>query len=409
MSRRPSIDSEIRGDYKRVATETGNVVLSGSTTIASAVETSSGVSRRKPEGWIPPTSYSYTRSVRKKRTGHLRHEAWRANGQVQVDYTETGVVGRANDFDVMSRCFNPSSSQLIAELSRMENKALIQARTKMKAGDINLGVAFAERNETARLLAGTADRLVRSYRDLRRGRWREAAAHLGYRRTKRPNGSIPQQWLEYQYGWRPLLGDVHGAVDALTRHPSTNWIVSGVGVERQEIDVTRDESLGDRFYWPSTCTARGWYGAHVRIDAVPANDLVRAFADLGLTNPALVGWELVPFSFVVDWMLPVGSFLESLDAMLGYGPAWSSSSTFVKTSHRVTTLKGSYTRPSGTIRSGRCSGYDSGAYWEYVRLRRQARSGVPIPVFPPLKDPRSLNRMATSLSLMAQVFGGRRR
>lgn len=32
---------------------------------------------------------------------------------------------------------------------------------------------------------------------------------------------------------------------------------------------------------------------------------------LGLTNPASIAWELVPFSFVVDWFGTVGEFLAS--------------------------------------------------------------------------------------------------
>jgi hypothetical protein len=47
-------------------------------------------------------------------------------------------------------------------------------------------------------------------------------------------------------------------------------------------------------------------------------DSVRNVSALGLTNPALVGWELVPFSFVVDWFTPIGSWLESLTAFEGY-------------------------------------------------------------------------------------------
>jgi hypothetical protein len=38
---------------------------------------------------------------------------------------------------------------------------------------------------------------------------------------------------------------------------------------------------------------------------------------LGLTNPLAIAWELVPFSFVLDWLVPVGTWLQSLDATLG--------------------------------------------------------------------------------------------
>jgi hypothetical protein len=37
----------------------------------------------------------------------------------------------------------------------------------------------------------------------------------------------------------------------------------------------------------------------------------------GLLNPALLYWELMPYSFVVDWFIPVGDVLASLTAGLG--------------------------------------------------------------------------------------------
>jgi hypothetical protein len=38
---------------------------------------------------------------------------------------------------------------------------------------------------------------------------------------------------------------------------------------------------------------------------------------MGLVNPLSIAWEVVPFSFVVDWFLPVGNFLENLTSLAG--------------------------------------------------------------------------------------------
>jgi len=39
-----------------------------------------------------------------------------------------------------------------------------------------------------------------------------------------------------------------------------------------------------------------------------------------LTNPALVAWELVPFSFVADWFVPIGSWLTAIAPLIGITP-----------------------------------------------------------------------------------------
>lgn len=47
------------------------------------------------------------------------------------------------------------------------------------------------------------------------------------------------------------------------------------------------------------------------------NPGLRQLNGLGLLNPALLWWELLPYSFVVDWFLPVGDVLTSLTAGIG--------------------------------------------------------------------------------------------
>lgn len=41
------------------------------------------------------------------------------------------------------------------------------------------------------------------------------------------------------------------------------------------------------------------------------------FNQLGLVNPAYVLWDAVPFSFVADWFLPVGRYLQSYSDWVG--------------------------------------------------------------------------------------------
>jgi hypothetical protein len=37
--------------------------------------------------------------------------------------------------------------------------------------------------------------------------------------------------------------------------------------------------------------------------------------NLGLTDPLSVAWELIPYSFVVDWFVPIGTYLDNLNAI----------------------------------------------------------------------------------------------
>lgn len=40
-------------------------------------------------------------------------------------------------------------------------------------------------------------------------------------------------------------------------------------------------------------------------------------SSLGLTNPAFVIWDMIPYSHVIDWGIGVGNYLNNLDALAG--------------------------------------------------------------------------------------------
>ena len=41
-------------------------------------------------------------------------------------------------------------------------------------------------------------------------------------------------------------------------------------------------------------------------------------SSVGLINPVELAWELLPYSFVVDWFLPIGPWISALTADVGF-------------------------------------------------------------------------------------------
>jgi hypothetical protein len=251
------------------------------------------------------------------------------------------------------------------------------------------------------MLGTNAIAMAKAMRALRRGDWNSALKALGLSRRGEPRSkSIPKRWLELQYGWNPLLSDVYGACDALQQRDTSAWMVTGKGSYSEKSSLSKD--CGS-FLSRCDTHVQSRMGAYVRIDAEPTNGLAGTFTALGLTNPLLIAWELFPFSFVVDWALPIGSWLDSLDAMLGYGPTWCSTSTI---------CRGNWvSKHRGTIRENGPYVETTSGSWEsrreIVRLNRTVSQSVPLPTLPRFKDPRSLTHMANGLSLLALAFRGR--
>lgn len=370
----------------------------------SASETQSGTTRRKPStGWISPTAYNFLGIYISRAYGNSDVQS---TGLVSNGTRYNGVVGGSGGRFNSLNHFNEIVLETEVRGDKgLRNKALIAARNNLKSTDINLGVAFGERKQTARLIGDTASRLGKSIRHLKSGRIRKAMDELGISSRKRePRGSnVPSKWLEMQYGWKPLLSDVYGAADALSKHPRDHWRVTAkatrsmnesYSMRREPIGVTGPTSNFDAF----AGRAEVFTSVFARIDAVPRNEALISLASAGVTNPLLVAWELVPFSFVVDWFLPIGGWVESLDAMLGYEQGYYSSSLYIRAEWKEEGLTRRW--PSGAKVANLFEGTKL-----LVEVDRDVSNGIPLPRLPRFKDPRSLGHMANGLALLSQVFG----
>lgn len=130
-------------------------------------------------------------------------------------------------------------------------------------------------------------------------------------------------WLEVQYGWKPLLSDIYGAASDLAAKDSQDSQRYNVTVKatRSSADKYRDvlhvqDSIGSNVTLKRSRNTS--FDAFIRLDYTMDNPYLHTLAQKGFTNPLSVAWELVPYSFVVDWFLPIGNYLEQLDADSGF-------------------------------------------------------------------------------------------
>jgi hypothetical protein len=149
-----------------------------------------------------------------------------------------------------------------------------------------------------------------------RGRYAKGRNPLRDGRTSLPDqvrsGSkdLSNLWLEYHFGWAPLVDDIGTAIRVLASNPPAQ-LVRATGSARASIYDIKGQSS-----WSTIVDLR--VGACIGAEVYIQNSNLALANQLGLVNPATVAWELVPFSFLVDWFIPVGKFLESWTDMLGY-------------------------------------------------------------------------------------------
>jgi hypothetical protein len=174
--------------------------------------------------------------------------------------------------------------------------------------------------------------ILKGLRALKQGKLGDAASYLakgqpprsGYRKKKgskrKQRGSsvaLPadrreakdwaNNYLEFHFGWSPMLKDIYDACEVLSQDfpPS---LVTGTGGSK----------FATNNYVNNTRTIRtGTVRVKVRARVRVTNPNLLLASKLGLVNPLSVAWELVPFSFVVDWFVNVGDFLGSFTDLLG--------------------------------------------------------------------------------------------
>jgi len=323
------------------------------------------------------------------------------------NYT-TGVIDSGSCVSFVANSFSPAQ---ISESDDLCNQKLL---AKVKGSTVNMGVVWGERQKTIDLVTNTITNVAGAYGDLRRGDFMGAARHLGVAGRKRANSrfntnyaknkakALGSGWLELQYGWKPLLTDVFGAVEELANQQASPHIMQVTSRQVREEDIRFSSLSTVSPSYRATVLITGRRSLIIRKGVTffrkpgAPQDLPR----LGITNPAVVAWELVPFSFVVDWFLPIGNWLETLDATLGI--------EFLSgyTSVLQSCYMNGFRTQSGVSGLTENLGYQR-SLTRYVDMRRTILNSFPNVGIPHFKNPVSTGHMWNAMALLSQQFGRR--
>lgn len=196
-----------------------------------------------------------------------------------VMHNPTGITGS------FVSCFGAPDYSIVVdpnETLRLYGRLFAQ----IKGHDFSPGVSLGEMNETCGMLGSASKALAKG------------VSQLGSRfRHVVPSSA----WLAAVYGWAPLWGDLHAGAEFFAsafnkprkRRYSASLTTKGVAVSAS----------------PSNWVASGTASRRVAIVAHVSEDGTN-LAYLGVLNPLEVAWELTPYSFVADWFIPFGSWLQ---------------------------------------------------------------------------------------------------
>lgn len=344
-----------------------------------------------PLRWRPPTNYTADYFLADDWKGYRERRGYFA-GQLQEVNRLSGVLNANGNLGLYRRSI---PDDLLNFPSALTDQAIVSCLLKARDQKVNLAVTLAEAPKAVALISERVSQLYRSYHQFRRGNLKAAVSILGVGGVKSKKNA--KTWLELQYGWMPLLQDIHGTYEEVTRQARTNGLLFKVtSTKSNKVDSILDYSDTGR---QEILTVKGVHSAKVCLWYTVTYESLQAASRVGLTNPLEIAWELTPWSFVVDWLIPVGDLLGTLTATSGL--------TFKSgTSTRYTKID--------MIGTAKFLGYSQG-YWEYnqkgeatcaiqrMKMQRTVLHSSPIPGFY-IKNPFSVSHGLNALALLRSLF-----
>lgn len=276
---------------------------------------------------------------------------------------------------------------------------------QLQGSDFNMSVFLGEGHQTLGMLADTAIRVRKAISHARRldvlgaarslfeGTNRQPLRRHDWRLNKPGATSAHNSanlWLELQYGWKPLLNDAYGMAQSLAHAMLTPFTQTYRANVRRE---TSRSASAINFEWTYSCDVYRMMRRSL-IAKISEDENSGAAARLGLLDPELVAWELLPFSFVADWFIPIGQWME-MRAKAGrlHG-------TFITSDKQI-----------GFVANVERSGIPLEDFYCQVRFDRTISTTlkVPMPSFKPLDKVASWQHCANAVALATQMFLPRKR
>lgn len=274
----------------------------GSTTYGSFINTTSAEDYSSFDGWNTPNFH------KRKAAGELLPQTpfeclvYKSTlGTCEYDIKDNGNVRRhhepSSSFDnykLTAAHFSPVG-KVASYLAGMDPQVYVQAAAdRIATSGADLLTFIAEFTQLRSQFSGLIKRFQSQV-----SKYEVPSTKRGVVRNIK---QLSNDWLEGRFGWRTLAFDMEDFMDAYFRmkvEERKRWSQRS-GTRRQWTTTT--DSAYNGTYFTSTMRV---------IDEISVSVRGSVVADIGVANlqlnPFKTAWELVPFSFVVDWFITVGS------------------------------------------------------------------------------------------------------
>lgn len=282
--------------------------------------------RRREAGELfcnPLTSIAYaaTGPSASRITGSLqfrpkRSEPWSVFGKYSFDQPRF-IVRNEAEYDSSMIVSRMASLMSGIETFSSNDKDLLnsQVDAEIGSGMAQLYVTLAEGKKTVSMIVEACRLLRKTLAEVRRDlnlRRRMLRTVMG---RKLLLDEASKRWLEGRYGWRPFIFDIMSMIEAAKSRP-----VRFTARAKDVRSGTISQYNGTMSLYIG-CGATGMHVDGTLYRRLRVGSTVDYHVDLGLDALSFglfdilgTGWELIPYSFVIDWFINLGDQLQALQA-----------------------------------------------------------------------------------------------
>jgi len=341
---------------------------------------------------VDPTPGSFVHTVQERMKGNI----WRTS--LVAPFNKIFITGPEGGYSNYGQGI-PHPDLDGTESNNLQNKALERLYKKMSTrnGAVSEGVDVSVDIGESRESVAMVRKAVKSASQVV-----TVAKEVGKRVFKQGKvvGELANAWLAYSYGWKPLLDDIHELAE-FTSVYYKEFTFRGTATAVKEhhvvgVDTGWPTSIPIRTESKGFSSKRILYSVTCSVDDQTAFDLSR----LTSLDPKRIAWELLPLSFVLDWFVDIGGYLQLQEAALGRGL------TFKRGFQTISNLNFYKARVFGAGKSGTdLHQVDLQGSRRVTSKSRTKLNGFPRPAYPTLQVDLGWRRIITSGALLAQALG----
>jgi len=323
------------------------------------------------------TPYSFTvhrvEGIHGRFSGENNQYTWSAEGTFAQTASDASFYQSSLDANA-TQCYNEAVSKVWEDVR----------------GSVDLSIDAGQIRQTLQMMHHPMNGLL-------------SLARLARKRARKQGAkNLANIWLEMRYGWMPLLGEIH----ELAKRPglSDNGRRYFKGKNKRKMSNTRESNATYFGYNQSTkITVDSEHTCSVFVVLNLSNaSKVQKLARYTSLNPVSIAWELLPYSFVIDWLYDISGYLRSMESAMLYGSlveaSWRSDLAVVKTTVRATGYTAPLNKGSTNLKGTEQS----------ISFNRSSVVGSPKPTSPITSLPTELSwkRWTSAVALLSQLLTG---